>query len=172
MQVTFQQPPQWFVVEQGLRVADPETSRNQRAQPVQARLQHRSRVGAIDLLRAEIRPDPLQVSHRVSKQPCTGRKHDGIDRTGRCAADDGKGVRRAPGHQLGDRLQHADLVGAAGAAARQHEPDVARPARFRSCRFLATHRFGMVTSPRPLRQRRTSQRANILASRSEKRIQG
>ena len=71
------------------RVADAEPAEHRGREPVQARLQHRPVVGAIDLARREVAPDVLHVARSArSKLRGAAREHGRVDRAGRSAADD------------------------------------------------------------------------------------
>jgi len=65
----------------------------------------------------EIFPHRRQPPHAAAEVVGIGRQHRGIDRAGRSAADDRKGVGHILRQHVLQRAQHADLVGRARAAA-------------------------------------------------------
>ena len=69
-----QQLAQRRVVEQRRRVADAEPAEHRGREPVQARLQHRPVVGAIDLARREVAPDLLPCRRRRARSSRRARR--------------------------------------------------------------------------------------------------
>src|SRR5674476_383481 len=83
------------------------------------------RVGPVNLLRMNIFPDPGDAPHGAVEIIGTTGQRSGIDGTRRSASDDRKGVGlvHCAGclSDVGNRLQHADLVSGTGAAAGEQE---------------------------------------------------
>ena len=103
-------------------------------QPARAGADHAERIGAVDLLGAEVLPDVDEPGDGLVEGVGTARQRGGVDRAGRRAGDDGKGVAgggAAVAPDLRDRLQHADLVGGARAAAGENQPGCACRIRHR-----------------------------------------
>ena len=107
------------VVEQRFRRAD-HAAREQRTHPAGAGLEHGAGVGAEHLGHVEIGPDVLDFAHRLMPARDVAGQDAGRNGAGRGAHDDGERPVGA-GMDLGERLEHAHLVGGARAAARQDQ---------------------------------------------------
>jgi hypothetical protein len=97
-------------------------------QPARAGADDAERVGAVDLLGAEVLPDVDEAGDRLVEAVGAARERSGVDRARRRAGDHRERVAAlgsALAPDLRDRLQHADLVGSACAAAGEHQPGCA-----------------------------------------------
>ena len=125
-----QQVRQRRVVEQRARLLAP-PARQQPRQPVEhapaaRHVEQVQPVGAVHLLGPELLPHVGDVAHRVVEVRRAASQRRRVDGAGRGAGDDGEGVAGLlpPGlaPQVGQRLQHAHLVGGAGTAAGEQQP--------------------------------------------------
>ena len=84
----------------------------------------RQEVGAEDLLDPQLAPEARDLARRLAEGGAAGGEHRAVDGAGRRAGHD-RERRRAVGERrdLAEPLQHAGLVGAAGAAGREHEAE-------------------------------------------------
>ena len=112
--VVREQLAQRRVIEQRRRIAHAEAAEHDRGEPVQARLQHRPVIGAIDLARLEVAPDLLHVLDCALEMRGAPREHGRVDRAGRRAADDAERIGCTLRQDAGDRFQNADLIRTAG----------------------------------------------------------
>ncbi|MNZ92201.1 hypothetical protein D3C78_1112170 [compost metagenome] len=102
-------------------------SQRQQAQPAHTRAYQARRVGAVDHVGIERRPQPANAAHAQVRAVGAAGQRGGVDRARRRAADDVKGVTEAGlpvrVQQLHDGAEHTDLVGGARAAPRQDQAD-------------------------------------------------
>ena len=128
-QIGLQQLAQRRVVEQRARAhaapAGQGPTQRQQAQPARAAAQHAQCIGAIDMFCVQMTPDMGHLPHREVEVVGAAGQCRGIDRAGRRAGDDRKGVgpmsMPAAAPDMGNGFEHADLVGSAGAAAREQQ---------------------------------------------------
>jgi hypothetical protein len=119
---------QRLVVEQRARAGAPPAGdhpadRHHR-QPARTGADHADRVRAIDLLGAEVLPDVDEAGDRLVEAVGAAGERCGVDRAGRRPGDHREriaAVDSALAPDLGDRLQHADLIGGACAPAGQYQ---------------------------------------------------
>ena len=116
-----QQVPQRRGVEQRARGRQQPAAGRNGQHPVQARAQHRRRIGPDHLLDAESCPDVLEHLHRGPEmlRPCGER--GGVQRSGGSPHQHFERARRVRRHPVGDRTEYADLVRGPGAAASQNQ---------------------------------------------------
>src|SRR5581483_2430882 len=113
---------QWRVVEHRLRRREQHTSRDERQHPVEASAQHVHRIDMKNLVGMEVCPDALQTQNGTTPLMSL-RGQYGRGDAARGGPDDHLKRIASPRQQLSQRKQHANLVGRAGATARQDEAD-------------------------------------------------
>ena len=151
-----QQRFQRAVVQQRARAQSPpavqQPAEGHHRQPWCAGAHHAQRVGAVDLLGAELRPDIGDLAHRCIMAVGLAGQGGRVDRAGRGAGDDLVGAvrRRADlAGDVGDGPQHAHLIGRTRPAAGQQQPG----ARLRPCGRRRAHRRqrdGLVHAPQSI----------------------
>ncbi len=142
VQLLAQQIPQRRVVEQRMRRMHQPAAGDERQHPVQSGPQHAGGVRLEHLVHAKIAPHSFDGIHRAPEVRRVRGERDGADGAGGGPGDDGKRTRGTAPQQFRDALEHADLVGGARAAARQHQAQVRARRRARRWYACATARWG------------------------------
>ena len=104
------------IVEQRNRAAAESAAGEHGEDPKQAVGERPPRIGAVDVVHAEVLPHHHQAPHAAAEVVGVGRHHGGVDGAGGSAADDGKGRVHLGRQQFGERPQHSNLVGGTRAA--------------------------------------------------------
>src|SRR5690606_4681294 len=81
---------------------------------------HAKGIGPIDVADLQVRPQVFQVRHVMAKDAVAAGKPHGVDGTRRGAADHPERVLEVR-HQVGQALEHADLIGGSRTAAGEYE---------------------------------------------------
>ena len=115
------------VVEQRSRCLADQPAEADVADPAPGVAQRTADVRTVDLRRLDVAPDRAETSNGAEEVVGAGSQRRGIQRAGRGPADDPEriGSLRPPRLEQdpANPQQRADLVGGAGAAARQYQPD-------------------------------------------------
>ena len=123
IEVFAQQLPQRRVVEQRARRMHQPASGEQREDPVKSRLEHARKIRLDHVMHAKLPPHLLDGIHRMPEMRRVRGNRDGAHGPGRGAGDDRKGVAGAATQELGDTLEHADLIRGARTAAGQYQTE-------------------------------------------------
>ena len=118
-----QQLAQRRAVEQRLRVAPAETTEHEGGQPVRAGHEHTPGIGPEHLSDLEIAPHKIEALDRLAKAVRVDRQRRGIDGPGRGAGNHRERVGNVGWQDVGDGLEHADLIGRTRTAAQHDEAD-------------------------------------------------
>ncbi len=124
MQMRAQQLPQRCIVEQGMRRLHQPTAGEKRQEPMQPRSHHAERVRLEHVMHPKFAPHSLDRINGTAEMRGIRCQRDGAHGARRGAGNDGERTGRTAPQQIRDALEHADLVGRAGTAARQHQAEL------------------------------------------------
>ena len=124
LHVSAEQACERRVVQQRNRVVPGQATDHERQQPLQSLTEYADDIGSVDMMDVEVLPHLKHAAHRTMKIPRSRRQGRGIDGARRCSADDRERIGAAARQHFRDRLQDADLVCGACAAARQNQADL------------------------------------------------
>lgn len=93
--------------------------------------QHTRPVTAIHMMGVKPLPDTGQTAHRLGEMQRPAGQPHGVDGPGRRTDDNGKRIARRIRQQVGNRRQHADLIGRTGTATGKNQTRQRRSRRSR-----------------------------------------